>query len=41
MGYYPQFPEIIPRLRARSPRVTEQSAELLTALDSHVLIEFL
>ena len=41
MEYYPQFPEIILRLRARSPRVTEQSAELLTALDSHVLIEFL
>jgi hypothetical protein len=29
MGYYPQFPEIIPHLRACYPRVTERSAETL------------
>lgn len=30
MGYYPQFPEIIPHLRVGYPRVTEHYAEGLT-----------
>ena len=39
MGYYPQFPGIIPLLRAGYPRVTEQYAEGLTPLDLHGLVE--
>jgi hypothetical protein len=39
MEYYSQFPEVILQYRASSPRVTEQSAEGLTPLDSHGLSE--
>ncbi len=40
MGYYSQFPEVIPQHRAGYPRVTERYAESLKTLDSHGLIEF-
>lgn len=32
MGYYPQFPEVIPHLRVNYPRVTEQYAKELAFL---------
>ena len=39
MGYYAQFPEIIPQCRAGYPRVTEQYAKNLISFYSHGLIE--